>query len=403
MKYLRALTVTNLLLILHPKSESGFMRRISLFIVLSLPLILFGQIACVVTPADTLICFKDTLAFETEVTGTGPFTYQWQKNRVNIAEATDSILAFAEVMESDTGYYRCIVSNGATTDTSNEAYLHMYPAMQFDTLYRYNALGCRGDCKGQFKALVSGGTPPYYYQWGGGYSQDTIVFGLCMGNYTLKVFDFNGCHIDSAYYVDVLKSPGISFISYQKSYNEPQDTFYLTNPNVTVEFPFEYRDSLINWEWDFADGTTVPDLNPVTHAYTRTGEYTILLTITDLNGCDTTVSHIISVKTAQLNIPYAFTPNNDGYNDTFVIEVEGNAMMPFQDIYLSNELIVYDRWGKKVYNKENYSISYSTNIAVGDWDGNNLSDGVYYYILKCQGQYEEEVFRGAVHILGKGE
>ncbi len=370
------------------------MRRIFYLLLLLIPVFSHAQITCEVSPADTLICFRDSMAFKTMVTGVGPITYQWQKDQVNIPEATDSILAFSHTLESDTGYYRCVVSNGIDTDTSNSAHLRMYPAMKFDTLYRYNELGCRGDCKGQFKTLISGGTPPYGYVWGGGYSQDTIVFGLCMGDYTLKVYDSDACRIDSAYYVDVLKSPHISFISYLTDYLSPQDTFYLTNPNVTVEFPLEYRDSIVNWEWDFDDEYTVPDVNPVMHTYAKTGDYTILLNVTDLNGCDTTVIHDISVKVAELKIPYAFTPNGDGKNDQFMIQIVGNADVDFREAYLGNEIVIFDRWGKKVYSQINYKS--------GDWDGRNLPDGVYFYILKCQGQYEDEVFRGAIHILGKG-
>ncbi|MFH1159629.1 MAG: gliding motility-associated C-terminal domain-containing protein [bacterium] len=369
------------------------MRRFLPLLITYFPFFSQAQLICVVTPSDTLICYRDSMAFIASVTDTGAITFRWQKNGIDIPGNNDT-LSFSHALESDTGFYRCIVSNGITIDTSNDAHLRMHPAMKFDTLYRYNALGCRADCKGQFKALVSGGTPPYDFVWGGGYSQDTIVFGLCMGNYRLKVYDSAGCILDSAYYVDVLRSPGISFISYLHDYAHPQDTFYLTNPLVTVEFPPEYLDSIVNWEWDFADEITVSNVNPTTHTYAKTGEYPILLTITDLNGCDTTVVHDIRVKIAQLKIPYAITPNGDGKNDQFKIQIEGNTEVDFRDAYLGNEMVIFDRWGKKVFSAINYKS--------GDWDGGNCPDGVYFYILKCQGLYDEEIFRGSITILGRG-
>jgi len=359
-----------------------------------LPFLSHAQLNCVVTPADTLICYRDSIAFIARVQGLAPTTFQWLKNGVPVIGANNDTLIFVRALESDTGVYSCIATRGTEVDTSNDAHLRMHPAMKFDTLYRYNPLGCRADCKGQFKALVSGGTPPYDYSWGGGYSQDTIVFGLCMGSYTLRVTDANGCMIDSSYYVDVLQSPKISFISYLNYYSEPKDIFYLSNPNVTVEFPAEYRDSVVNWEWNFGDTATLADVNPATHAYTETGMFTILLTITDQNGCDTTVAHDITIKVAELKVPNAFTPNGDGYNDQFKIEIKGEGDVDFREAYLGNEIVIFDRSGKKVYSALNYKS--------GDWDGRNLPDGVYYYVLKCQGQFGEDVFKGAVHILGRG-
>lgn len=353
---------------------------------------LYSQIECTVQPADTLICFRDSIAFIATATGERPFQYSWQKNLVTIPGATDSIFGLGHALESDTGTYRCIVTNASDTAISNDATLHMYPPMKFDTLYRYNSLGCRGECKGQFKTLVSGGAPPYSYEWGGGHSQDTIVFGLCMGNYRLKVYDTNQCMIDSGYYVDVLKSPKFEFKSYLKDLSNPKDSFYLTNPNVIVAFPTEYTDSIINWEWDFGDeSATIPNVNPAGHTYEKTGMFTILLNVTDLNGCDTTITHDISVKVAELEIPYAFSPNGDQKNETFMIRIKGLADVDFREAYLGNELLVWDRWGRKIYSKTDYQS--------GDWDGGNAPDGVYFFILKCKGQYSDEVFKGSVTIL----
>ena len=58
------------------------------------------------------------------VTATGDsLMYQWQKNGRNIAEATSATYTIEVVAESDTGMYRCVVSNAAGPVTSTAASL----------------------------------------------------------------------------------------------------------------------------------------------------------------------------------------------------------------------------------------------------------------------------------------
>jgi gliding motility-associated-like protein len=376
------------------------MKQLFSFALALLPVFIFAQITCVVTPADTTICFRDSMAFVTVVSAQGNITYRWQKEGIDIPGATNDTLAFPKVLEGDTGTYRCIATRGADTDTSNDARLQMYPRMFIDTLYRYNELGCPGDCKGQFKVKVSGGLPPYAYSWGAGYSQDTIVFGLCFGTYTLSVTDMLGCVLDTSYFVDVLKSPKVTFTRYTKDVEVEVDTIYMQNPTINVKFPDEYRDSIISWSWNFGDGAIISQMNPASHTYISTGKFEIRLIFTDLNNCNDSVrKDSLIVMYAHLKIPLLFTPNGDGYNDKFMIRVlpsedltgTNYGSMEFHDAYLGNELVVYDRWGKRVFA--------ATNYKSGDWDGRNLSDGVYFYVLKCTTPYGDEVSKGSVTIL----
>ncbi|MCX6266671.1 MAG: gliding motility-associated C-terminal domain-containing protein [Bacteroidetes bacterium] len=355
-----------------------------------------SQVTVVVNPNDTIVCFRDSVAFTTNVAGAGSasVSYRWQKNYIDISGATDSVYAITQVTGSSPGLYRCIVSTeGMGSDTSNDAMLRMHPRMYVDTLYRYNPLGCASECKGQFKAAVSGGTPfkndpPYIYEWNGGHSQDTIVFGLCRGHYTFTATDSLGCTIDSGYFVDVLKSPKVTFTI------EPDSVIYRTNPNIQVAFPDSMRQYITNWTWNFGDSIKVPNMNPVSHTYgdtTKPGQITIKLTFTDLNGCDTSITNIVTLKTAELNIPNVFTPNGDHVNDRFAIQLMDDQEKDFRVAYLGNEFMVYDRWGRKIFNQANYKSE--------DWDGERVSDGTYFYILKLTGQYGDEVIKGSVTIL----
>ncbi|HEX5002508.1 MAG TPA: gliding motility-associated C-terminal domain-containing protein, partial [Bacteroidia bacterium] len=73
-----------------------------------------------------------------------------------------------------------------------------------------------------------------------------------------------------------------------------------------------------------------------------------------------------------LEFPTGITPNNDGYNDYF--EIRG------LDAYPDNVLVVYNRWGNKVYEKDSYDNSWQgTNNS-----GNPLPEGTYFYIFKVR-------------------
>ncbi|MBM3403968.1 MAG: hypothetical protein FJY10_03660 [Bacteroidetes bacterium] len=347
-----------------------------------------GQINCSVTPGDINKCPGDSLRYLVFRSGTAPFFYQWQKNSIDIAGANDSTYLVKDISSADTGQYRCRVTNATDTCFTEQSRLGINPGMHYDTLYRYNELGCPGTCKGQMKALVSGGVPPYDYQWGGGYSQDTIVFGLCEGEYTLKVYDANYCHIDSAYEIEVLKTPDII------TEVLPDTVIYLQKPTIFIQFPDTSQARLTNWSWNFGDNSPeVDNLNPASHSYSSSGEKMITLYFTDLNGCSDSVTHLVNVKEAKLKVYNVITPNGDEWNAGFAIELEDDdPERDFNEAYLSNELVVFDRNGKKIYAKTNYKSE--------EWTPKNIANGTYYYILRCNGEFKTDVFKGVITVIG---
>jgi gliding motility-associated-like protein len=67
--------------------------------------------------------------------------------------------------------------------------------------------------------------------------------------------------------------------------------------------------------------------------------------------------------------PNGISPNGDGKNDVLIIP----GIMQVQP----NRLSVFNRWGSLVFEKENYQ---------NDWNGANLPDGTYYYIVDYFGK-----------------
>ena len=85
-------------------------------------------------------------------------------------------------------------------------------------------------------------------------------------------------------------------------------------------------------------------------------------------------------------IPNVFTPNGDGMNDNFEIPCLGN------DEFSRNSLIVFNRWGDQVYETTNYA-----NTWQGTYNGDDLPEGTYYYILTFD-QGTQEPMQGFIMI-----
>jgi hypothetical protein len=384
------------------------MKHLFFFLFLLLGLQGFAQINCQITPTDTITCFRDTcdgeevdcIVFQVNATGIGPYTYQWYKNGSLMTGATDPGLVFPTINVQDTAYYYCRVDNGTDFCISDSGHLSIYPKVKIDTfLIDTTTIDClENNCKGQIKLVVSGGVGPWTFTMNN-YQCDPPIYQedsrklirVSSGEHVLKIIDSLGCMVDTSFLVDVLKVPDVEFTS------EPKDTVYLSNPYLTVSIPDTSLPHLTNWEWDFGDSSLVTKLNPAEHIYKYVREYIVQINYTAPNGCKGDWSKKIIVKTAKLTIPNIFTPDNDigQRNETFKIVIEDNDTKNFGDAYISNELTVLDRWGRKVYSKANYR----SNKDVGDWNGENLSDGTYFYILKLHGYYGDEVYKGSVTIL----
>jgi len=126
-------------------------------------------------------------------------------------------------------------------------------------------------------------------------------------------------------------------------------------------------------------------LNPIASPQTTTS---YILTITDSNNClnaDTVIITVTQTKFSGVVSNY-FSPNGDGVNDNWYIQ---NILL-----FPKNEVHVYNIYGQEVYFKKGY-----INDWKGTYNGNDLPDGTYYYVLSFEN--ESTIVKGAVDILRK--
>ncbi len=87
----------------------------------------------------------------------------------------------------------------------------------------------------------------------------------------------------------------------------------------------------------------------------------------NVNGCDTATVSVL-VNCGGVKVYNGFSPNNDGINDSFVID--GALESP------GNKLSVYNRWGLLVFQTDNYQ-----NDWQGTWQNTQLTEGTYFYLF----------------------
>ncbi len=113
----------------------------------------------------------------------------------------------------------------------------------------------------------------------------------------------------------------------------------------------------------------------------------------DLTFCDTTGSIYPAVyffvddvsvieQESEILIPNVFTPNNDGTNDIWYIDLSR---------YKETKSAIYNRWGNKIYETDNLILK---------WDGRTTSgepchDGTYFYII----QTEDKTYKGYIQLI----
>jgi gliding motility-associated-like protein len=135
----------------------------------------------------------------------------------------------------------------------------------------------------------------------------------------------------------------------------------------------------------------------LTYTFTNGGSYPVcLVAYNNQPYCaDTTCFTFVVEGNIGLIIPNVFTPNNDGHNDVFSIQIIDAELIS------TIEVIIYNRWGEKMY-------EYINNESTPElllWDGvtssgNKASEGTYFYVVTYATKAGETVTeKGTVSLL----
>lgn len=323
---------------------------------------------------DDTICSGNS----TNLTISGANSYLWG-NGLNTPTITVSPTTNTTYTVTATDIFGC------DADTFVNVIMYENPQISF-SLNPYPAQGC-APVNVTFTDESSPVMQSYLWNFGDGNTSSTqnpTHTYNTPGNFdvSLSVKTIDGC-IDSLTLpstVKVYSNPIASFtadhLQLPLSYANVSFNSNSSSPNITT------------WDWDFGDPSVADDIsilqNPA-YQYLNQGSFIVWLYVKTVNGCSDSTSLVIKVIEDSLVFPNIITPNGDGINDYLDIQNLENLE--------DNTLSIFNRWGKKVYEKQRYLPD------TDRWNGSDLADGTYFYILKYKGILQQGEHKSSLTIL----
>jgi len=281
-----------------------------------------------ITSTLTSICEGDG----TLLSASGGISYIWgdgttDANNVVYPDSTTSYVV--------TGYG----SNGCFNTDTMTINVHANPDITFTMEPPYY---CEGDT---VELTATGGQ---YYHWNTGQDGNMIlIYPDSATVYSVTVTNQWNCSNTAEINVEVYDKPNVEILT--------------NKTDICVgEYVALIAEGAEEYSWNTGETFSEITVRPQsTMTYVVTG--------TNAPGCKDTANVEIKVQLCDIKIPNVITPNGDGVNDRFLIE---NL-----EILSLAKLQIYNRWGRLVYESEQYK---------NDWDANSVSGGTYFYTLEIQ-------------------
>lgn len=324
------------------------------------------------TTRSATLCQGSTFS----VTASGGSLYEWTSTTgipaaqgpTLIASATNDIVYLAHVTDS----------NGCTQKDS----VRISVVLPFKLQMAKEASICDGE---HLQLSASGGD---LFQWVGnteGLSHTNIKNPTASPKtnaiYTLTARDQYNCFTDtSSISITVHPRPSV---------------FAGTGAEVLAGSPFQLQATgspdVVDWTWSPARYLNcIHCTSPVT---TPMESITYTLSGKNTHGClaTDTISISLFCNAGRIFIPNAFSPNGDGLNDYFSVLGQGISRI--------DHFRIYDRWGKLVFERSDFSPEDKNGRWDGRYKGEPVPVGIYSYIVEMSCKGKTYAQKGSVNVL----
>ena len=183
---------------------------------------------------------------------------------------------------------------------------------------------------------------------------------------TLTITSANGCiattTLNSA--VCVSTGPVANF------YSMPSEIDFYTGE---IQFINSSLGNDNTYFWNFGDGSQQANVINPSHIYPQqvVANYQVMLVAVDSNGCsDTTYQNFNLNEMIVLNVPNAFSINQDGINETF------KPVFSDPDLVKTYNFTIYNRWGEIIFQTNDVNDAWD-----GTYKGKNVPIGAYNWTV----------------------
>ena len=276
-------------------------------------------------------------------------TFQSSNNFTNLTAGSYNV-----VVKDDNG---CVVNEPVTLNSTNAPTINAGPNQTI--------------CLGESVTLSATGADTYV--WSNGVTNGQSFSPTNTITYTVTGTDLNGCSATTTVTVTVNPVPTADFTS-DVTEGDPVLVVTFTNNSSNAT----------GYVWNFGNGSTQITTNSTGDQignFNTPGVYTVELTASN-GGCTDTYSMPITVfgfPDVEIHVPNVFTPDNDKVNDEFFIDVKNGKTI---------KVIIFNRWGNIMYQMSDFK---------DKWNGNDASDGVYFFTYEIT-DFKDKIHTGHGHV-----
>jgi gliding motility-associated-like protein len=339
---------------------------------------------------DTIICIADSVKlFAKAGGGSSAYLYEWTSNG-QVVGNKDTIYVTPTAASTE---YCVTITEVCGSPAANACLMVDYPS-EVDPMLSPDKTGECFPIEVTFDNTTNTLETINYTVWSysdgevdtlPGNNQATHEFGEGIFDVEMEIVTNRGCRYFTNY-------PNLI-----EGYSFPRADFYVNPTPATVYEPSvdafsQSSNDIISYQW-FAEGAT-PDYssiqNPTFEYPFEIENYPLLLVVENSYGCIDSIQRLVRIENeVTLFAPNSFTPDGNGINDTWKVNILG------VDVY-NFHLEVFNRWGEKVF--ESFD-------PEGEWDGTYgnqiIRDGSYVWKIRAfdfenDNKYE---FKGVVNIL----